>query len=215
MKENKEKKRWETKGYEYYQSPKVKKEKVSDYQFNILERRFNLKNLRILEIGVGSGRDMKRFEKAGAKLFGLDISSKFIEDIKKEFDGKFYAMDARDISNLKVKNLDLIYSRWSLFFLKYKEFKSFLKDSKKVLAPNGKIMISLRAGDVLKNINKNSKIQSIQLNAKNVQKSLPFGMEIEFLEIIDYKSTESKSDKQITFIISNKIYKASRNSYLK
>ena len=191
-----------------------KKKDTSSYEFDILQKRFNLKNLRVLEIGVGSGRDMKKFQKAGAKLYGIDISSKFIDDLNKEFEGEFKTIDIRDISNLKIQNIDLIYSRWSLLSLQYDEFKKFLIDSQKILRPNSKIMISLRAGDSLKNIHKNSKMQSIQLNAKNVQEALPKKMEIEFLEITDCATSTNPNDKQITFIISNSIYKAPRAPYL-
>lgn len=57
---------------------------------------------KVLEIGVGLGADHQMFAEAGASLYGIDLTSRAVEHVKKRF--SLFGLE----SNLQVKNAELL-----------------------------------------------------------------------------------------------------------
>jgi len=110
-------------------------------------------NQKLLEIGFGSGRDLKYIYSLGANCWGVDSTQGFIDELAKEsefrdrlFYGKLPILDI----DFGVK-FDVIVCIAVIMHLRVEEIKEWVKDIKNYLVDDGKIILSYstthRVGD--------------------------------------------------------------------
>ncbi|MDN5111036.1 class I SAM-dependent methyltransferase [Aliarcobacter butzleri] len=78
----------------------------------ILIEKFLKSNDKILDIGFGSGRDIRYFNSKNFEIYGIDASKKFVEIFKKSYPNlsKFVYYSVLPEINIPIKNFDLIFS---------------------------------------------------------------------------------------------------------
>jgi len=117
----------------YYQEARL-------YAFSLFH---DLKDKKILEIGIGSGYETKIFLKQRAKVTAIDISSRALEMANKRYK-KAYKNSFRTVKgdihklNFNANSFDYIYGNSILMFV---DHKKVLKECTRVLKPKGKIII--------------------------------------------------------------------------
>lgn len=101
----------------------------------------NLKGLRILCVGCGSGEECQRLKELGAsEVVGIDISKGLIEQARYSYpDITFEVMDMERI-NFSVESFDFAYSSLALHYLK--DWQSVLEGVFRVLKPDRKFLFS-------------------------------------------------------------------------
>ena len=110
-------------------------------------------NQKILDIGFGSGRDLRYIHSLGADCWGVDSTQGFIDELAKEsefrdrlFYGKLPILDI----DFGVK-FDVIVCIAVIMHLRVEEIKEWVKDIKNYLANGGKVILSYsitpRVGD--------------------------------------------------------------------
>jgi ubiquinone/menaquinone biosynthesis C-methylase UbiE len=103
------------------------------------------KGKRVLEIGVGLGADHQRFAESGATLWGIDLTARAVEHVRRRFQlfGLHSDLAAGDAENLQFPDasFDLVYS-WGVLHHSPDTPKAFA-EVHRVLRPGGtaKIMI--------------------------------------------------------------------------
>lgn len=100
----------------------------------------DIKGKTILSIGCGSGEECSYFMSQGAKrVVGIDTSDKLIAIAKKQFpSGEFYTMDMENIS--LVDTFDIVVSNLVMHYVP--TWNKTLKEIKKILHPEGRVIIS-------------------------------------------------------------------------
>ncbi|MCL5430245.1 MAG: class I SAM-dependent methyltransferase [Candidatus Marsarchaeota archaeon] len=102
------------------------------------------KGAKILDVGCGSGRDVKYFMGHGYDITGIDFSSGQLEEAKKRVPkGKFVLMDMRTMS-FGSKTFDGLWCCSSLLHFKREELSPVLSELKRVMNESGTIFISVR-----------------------------------------------------------------------
>ncbi len=98
----------------------------------------NLRNLRILDVGCGSGQDAVHFNKEGAIVTGIDISEKEIGMARKL---GFGAFDVGDMKNLPYDSntFDIVSSYYAL--QASDNVPKTLEEMARVTRPGGKIIV--------------------------------------------------------------------------
>ena len=115
----------------------------------------SINNKKVLEVGFGHASDLIECKRRGAKIFGLDLNPKYVENIKndllcdvKQFRaGKDYI--PYDLS------FDLIYSIDTIYYLTDSELKQFFRQCATKLVTNGKFIIQFIETDLKLNSNTN------------------------------------------------------------
>ena len=114
-----------------------------DIQYNFFLKYLKKKEGLLLDVGFGSGRDMRHFKSLGYEVEGLDPTNKFINLVKDEF--KVYQIFVQDIDF--VNKYDGIWACASLLHVKRNELKDTLIKLKKALKKEGIIYVSFKYGD--------------------------------------------------------------------
>ncbi|MCR8613098.1 MAG: class I SAM-dependent methyltransferase [Mycoplasma sp.] len=202
-KENKEKDFWDKKAEKFYESKGHGDSSTNE--FNILEK-YEINDKKIIEIGIGNGKDLKKFSKFTKKLNGIDISKNMIGNFKKEnpdLKVKLTVSDVRDFFKNAKNKYDIIYSKWSLMHLQYNEFKDLLNNVKDKMKEDGIFLISMRYGNILNKIHETTKLQSLQLNEDTITAAIENieKLTLDSLKIFDVINGQGKQDKQITFVL--------------
>lgn len=103
----------------------------------------DLKNMNMLDIGVGGGRTTKYFASLVKSYTGVDYSEKMVESCKSKFSTTFTNVtfthaDIRNLSSFYEKKFDFILFSFNGFdALEHKDRIIALNEIKKVLTPNG------------------------------------------------------------------------------
>ena len=104
----------------------------------------NSKSLTVLDYGCGKGEDSLKMLKAGARVYGIDISEKYINlskelAIKNNFDQENFTFEVMDGHNLKYENnkFDLIIGNGILHHL---DAEMALGSIHRVLKPGGRVI---------------------------------------------------------------------------
>lgn len=102
---------------------------------------------KILEIGVGAGRDIAHFIKRNLAVEGVDYSYEFIDHCKSLYPNlKFKLGDIREIE-LPKEYYDGIWAFASLLNMPKEDLGLLLPKLRKALRPKGVIFISLKEGE--------------------------------------------------------------------
>jgi len=122
---------------------------------------------KILDLGCGNGRFFELLKDKDINYIGVDFSEKLIEIAKKKYPKvKFQVTDAL---NLPFPNnyFDRIYSIAVLHHIPSKEFKrQFLKEARRVLKPNGLLILTVWKPKSKKNWNLFLKYTTLKLIGK-------------------------------------------------
>ena len=101
----------------------------------------------ILDAGCGVGEDCKYVEQKGFNAIGIDLSTGMLEIAKEKYPaGKFEIMDMTDIS-YPDNSFDGIISNCSLFHIPTELLPKTLEEFRRVLKPNGKLLLILQEGN--------------------------------------------------------------------
>jgi len=99
---------------------------------------------KILDLGCGNGRLFEFLKDKNVDYFGVDFSEKLIEIAKKRFPAaKFQVADALNLPFLE-NTFDKVYSIAVLHHIPSQNFRlKFLKEAKRVLKPNGFLILTV------------------------------------------------------------------------
>ncbi len=105
-----------------------------------------LKGKKILEIGCGGAQCGIAMAKQGAKVIGIDLSTKqlkFAKELAKKHkvDIKFYKGDIKNLKQIKSNSQDIVFSAWALLYVD--DLLKCFKEVKRVLKKNGLFVFSL------------------------------------------------------------------------
>lgn len=143
------------KDFHNFQNKYTKKYPNSNTMRNFLLENFKLKNKKLLDIGCGSGIDLEFFNKKGANIYGLDVSSELVNITKNKFPKK--EILEGDFNYLPWRNnfFDIV---WSKYALQHdKDISISLNEIHRVLKKDGKVFLQIthpmRSANFLKNKN--------------------------------------------------------------
>ena len=98
----------------------------------------------ILDVGCGSGRDLKYFKEAGYSAEGIDLSPELCKMAAAYSGAKVICADIRTWR--PTKKYDGIWANASLLHLSFEELKVFVVELPKVLKENGVVYLSMKEG---------------------------------------------------------------------
>ena len=106
----------------------------------------SLQGTKILDAGCGNGKDCKYISEKGFDINGIDLSVGMLNIAKEKVpNGKFEIMDITDITYPE-DSYDGIISNCSLFHIPVEELPKTLESFRKILKPNGKLLLILQEG---------------------------------------------------------------------
>jgi ubiquinone/menaquinone biosynthesis C-methylase UbiE len=100
----------------------------------------NLKNMKVISIGCGSGEDCNQLSNRGADVTGIDISDKLVAIAKKSYpacDFKFMDMEKLEFPD---ESFDFAYSSLAIHYLE--NWTKALKEAYRVLKPGASYLFS-------------------------------------------------------------------------
>lgn len=164
---------------------------------------------RILDIGCGPGTFTKYLLEKGFNVEGIDLSEEMIKIAKvKVPKANFKLMDMRRIS-YPGNFFDGLLAAYSLIHIPTEEMIDTLRGFKKILKPNGSMMIIVQGGEPDKFVNeplkKGEKIFINFFTKERLSKLVAqAGFEIEYQEEIPMRDSDSLSDRVI-YTIARKV----------
>lgn len=117
-------------------------------QLHTLFSKYIKKNDAVLDIGFGSGRDLKEIMKITFNVFGLDACEKFIKNAENisTLKGRVAKSILPDIAidnfQVNITKFDVIVSIAVLMHLSIKEVEQTIEEMKSILTKNGLVIIS-------------------------------------------------------------------------
>ena len=115
-------------------------------------------NLKILDLGIGQGYLEQRLQKIGKnyELYGIDISEKTIDRLKKKIDGNFIIGDVLKIKNYYKNNyFDAIVAIELIEHISPRQIFKFYKDIRSLLKPAGIFILSTPLNENLRLMKEN------------------------------------------------------------
>ena len=114
----------------------------------ILKTDFNIQNWNLLDFGCGNGTHMNYFQSKGINSYGVDISSKAIENgIKNnpELKDKLKLKDSNQslADTFKGMKFNIIFSNQTLYYLDEKALKTNLEEMSEILADHGIVYFTM------------------------------------------------------------------------
>lgn len=107
----------------------------------------SLEGLRVLDVGCGNGRDCKYILQKGFDVSGIDMSYGMLKIAKDKVPNvKFEMVDMTDI-RYPDNSYDGIISNCSLFHVPIEELPKTLDSFRRILKPNGKLLLILQEGN--------------------------------------------------------------------
>lgn len=115
----------------------------------VLELIGDVSGKRVLDVGCGSGVFIVELAKRGAYVVGIDYSDKMLEEAKRQLNyfkipSSKYTLKNADATKLPFKNgeFDVILATGLTDYLSDEQDKLFIREAKRVLAKNGKLIVS-------------------------------------------------------------------------
>nr|WP_286673001.1 class I SAM-dependent methyltransferase [Anaeromonas frigoriresistens] len=106
---------------------------------------------KVLDLGIGEGRNSLMFALKGHKIEGVDISETALQRCKELFTdiGCEYSLVHKELSEYEIQeqNCSLIISTWSLNFLKKTEAIQIIKEAQRGLVSGGLLYIGVFSKD--------------------------------------------------------------------
>jgi len=104
------------------------------------------KNISVLDIGCGNGRDTIFFLKKKLLAIGIDHSKSAISILKKKYKNNFYHLDACKSfkKKFKINKFDIIYARFFIHSISLRQEKFFFKNVIKFKNLNSKTFVEFR-----------------------------------------------------------------------
>jgi ubiquinone/menaquinone biosynthesis C-methylase UbiE len=119
-------------------------QKPEETILNLFKSKLN--GMKMLDIGVGTGRTTLHFEKLVKEYIGIDYSERMIEACRKKFSGKgiaFEVCDARNMDMFKNENFDFIlFSYNGLDCISHEDRIKALAEIRRVSAPGAYFVFS-------------------------------------------------------------------------
>ena len=105
--------------------------------------KYILKEHKVLDIGFGSGRDLRYIKNITPNIYGIDASEEFVKSIKRDtfFNNRVYKSILPHIIDFDFK-FDVIVSIAVFMHLTKEDIKETIENISKILEENGKIIIS-------------------------------------------------------------------------
>lgn len=105
-----------------------------------------LKGKKVLDVGCGSGRDIRQFLDKGLEVEGVDYSHEMVARCRKRFQQIIFYEG--DMTNLEMPDAsyDGLWACASILNLKKEDVGNALKQFKRVLKPNGILFVSVKEG---------------------------------------------------------------------
>lgn len=130
--------------------------------------RNELKEMKMLDIGVGDGRTTLHFANLTKEYIGIDYSEQMIKECKKEFKNKknihIKIMDARNLKTLKENYFDLVlFSFNGIDYMNHKDRIKTFQEIKRVLKNNGNFIFSTH------NLNSLDNLYNIKYTKNSIQ----------------------------------------------
>ena len=165
----------------------------------VLER----KNIRILEVGCGSGGNLWSIAREGFDAYGIDISPAGIEICEKMLKswGTKASLQAGDMSSLpyKAEYFDAVVDVFSSYCLPEKDFIRYLNEIERVLKPGGKYFsyTPSKNSDVFKHAPSSEKIDESTLTGIHRETAPFYGnfYPFRFTAPEEYENYISKTEK--------------------
>ena len=108
---------------------------------------YSLDGTKILDVGCGNGKDCKYILEKGFDINGIDLSVGMLKiAIEKVPNGNFEIMDMTNITYSE-DSYDGIISNCSLFHIPSEELPKTLESFRRILKPNGKLLLILQEGN--------------------------------------------------------------------
>lgn len=162
------------------------KTKVLDY-YNKLDELFpaekvlfeklspQIKNSKILDIGIGGGRTTKYLLPLASDYTGVDYVQQFIEQVKGKFDGGNYLVgDARNLKEFEDETFDFVlFSYNGIDYVSHEDRLKVLLEVYRVLKKGGKFMFSSHNRDY-KFFGKPYWLKNFRFSAANVKNLLSY-----------------------------------------
>lgn len=107
----------------------------------------SLEGSNILDAGCGNGKDCKYISEKGFNIVGIDLSEGMLKIAKERVpNGIFEVMDIANITYSE-NSYDGIISNCSLFHIPVEELPKTMETFRKILKPNGKLLLILQEGN--------------------------------------------------------------------
>lgn len=107
----------------------------------------SLDGIKILDVGCGNGKDCKYISQKGFDINGIDLSVGMLNIAREKVPtGKFEIMDITNIT-YPDDSYDGIISNCSLFHIPMEELPKTLESFRRILKPNGKLLLILQEGN--------------------------------------------------------------------
>lgn len=106
------------------------------------------KELSLLEVGCGNGRDAAHFANLGHKVTALDVSAEAIErcnELHRDVSATFLHASVPEIVPRYVGEFEVVYSRFVLHAMTLDEEAEMLRGAAKVLVDNGLLFVECRS----------------------------------------------------------------------
>ncbi|RMF55463.1 class I SAM-dependent methyltransferase [Candidatus Woesearchaeota archaeon] len=167
-------------------------------QYNLYQFINFLKGRNVLDVGCGSGRDIKYLVEEGFNVIGIDASENMVRQAKKNAKkGRFMVMDIEAKLGFADESVDGIWCCDSLTHVQKKNIQKVIKEFYRVLKKDGVLFVSVREGeyDNLKIMNElgMEKVHVSEFTQPEIE-SLLLNSEFELL------ATQFESSQQATWI---------------
>ena len=169
----------------------------------------SLNGKKILDVGCGNGKDCKYILEKGFNINGIDLSIGMLNIAKEKVPNcNFEIMDITEIT-YPDDSYDGIISNCSLFHIPVEELPKTLKSFKRVLKPDGKLLLILQEGNGEKMVEEPYRpgiyIYIKYFSKNEIQKLLQeYGFEIDYLLKKESPNKLEIGNKKIIVLSSNR-----------
>ncbi len=108
------------------------------YKYHLPKK--NKKKFKIIDIGCGNGVNLNYFHSKGYDAYGIDISKKCVNKLKKKYKSKIKLNTFQEI-DFKNNFFDAVFSHSCLYYGNLEMFKNGIKEITRILKKNGTLRV--------------------------------------------------------------------------